>query len=605
MDFRQTELTELLSALETRGILTKEQSQMIRVRQGVIRALVKKEKLRNNLNQRYEANPIEIIMASGAAMADGSPFDEEKLVELWANVKNATYLRIDPLRLDAKLITETFSQSFARLNVVLPISLKENRLTVATDYPDNQELVRMLRSTQRYEIDTVLASKTSILRCIAEIYGFKTSVTAAATEQTNSANQVALAIGNLEQFMSIRQLEDIDSSDSHIVNAVDYLLNYAFSQRATDIHIEPHREQCIVRLRIDGVLHIVHTLPGVVHAPIVSRLKTRARMDIAEKRRPQDGRIKTEYQGKEIELRVSTMPVAFGEKMVIRVLNAGKLFQGIEGLGMESDDLARFKRMIASKTGLILVTGPTGSGKTTTLYSALRLLGSPEVNITTVEDPVEMVYEDFNQVQVQPKIGLDFAHALRTVLRQDPDIVMVGEIRDEETAHMAVQAALTGHLVLSTLHTNDAPSAITRLLDLNIPPFLLSSCLIGSIAQRLVRRICPECRTTRTMTESEMHILGIRQSSSQRQELHVSEGLGCPDCRKTGMFGQTGIFEILEVNQTMRKLIHDAADTEKLMRSARSDGMNTLLESALKKLGACEIPISEVIRVLGMGECED
>ena len=603
MDFRQTALTELLKILEKNGIITAEQSQMIRVRQGIIKALVKKEKLKGNLSQRYDVDPIEVVMASGGKRADGGAFDEEQLVEIWAKEKGVVYHRIDPLRLDAKMITEAFSQSFARMNVILPLWIRDNVLTVATNYPNNTELVQLIRSTTRYQnVDMVLSSKTSILRCIAEIYGFRTTVSAAASEQTTVKTQMSMAIGNLEQFMSIRQVEDIDSSDSHIINAVDYLLNYAFSQRATDIHIEPHREHSIVRLRIDGVLHIVHTLPIVVHAPIISRLKSLSRMDIAEKRRPQDGRIKTEYNEQEIELRVSTMPVAFGEKMVIRVLVSGKLFQGVEHLGMTSEEMVKFNRMISQKTGLILVTGPTGSGKTTTLYSALRLLSTPEVNITTVEDPVEMVYEDFSQVQVQPKIGLDFAHALRTVLRQDPDVVMVGEIRDGETAHMAIQAALTGHLVLSTLHTNDAPSAITRLLDLGVPSFLLASCLVGSIAQRLVRRICPQCKITRAMTDTEMHLLGLRQSSSQRSTLHISEGKGCAECRKTGMYGRIGIFEVLEVNQTMRRLIHDSANSEILMRTARSDGMNTLLESALKKLGAGEIPYSEIVRVLGLGE---
>ena len=601
MDFRQTSLVSLLDILESRQMLTKEQTQMIRIRQGVLRGLIRKEKV-GATQMRYDVSPVEIIMASGVTLADGAPLDEEKIVEAWAEATGVPYLRIDPLRLNSKLITETFSQNFAKMNVVLPISLEGNLLTVATDYPRNEELIGALRTTQRHDIACVLSSKSSILRCIAEIYGFRTSVAAAATEQTSAVNQVQMAMGNLEQFMSIRQIEDIDSSDSHIVNAVDYLLNYAFSQRASDIHIEPKREHCIVRLRIDGVLHVIHTLPIVVHAPIVSRIKTLSRMDIAEKRRPQDGRIKTEFQNHEIELRVSTMPVAFGEKMVIRVFDSGKLFQGIEGLGMSDDELARFRRMIAAKTGMILVTGPTGSGKTTTLYSALRVLYSPEVNITTIEDPVEMVCEDFNQVQVQPKIGLDFAHALRTVLRQDPDIVMVGEIRDEETAHMAVQAALTGHLVLSTLHTNDAPSAVTRLLDLNIPPFLLSSCLIGCVAQRLVRRICPHCQAARAMSDAEMHMLGIRQSSAQRTALNISYGKGCPSCRKTGMYGQTGIFEVLEVNGTIRQLIHDSADSEALMREAKSEGMRTLLESALKKLGGNEIPISEVIRVLGLSE---
>lgn len=598
MDNRQALLSELLEVLEQAGLLKAEQAMMIRVRQGVLRALIKREK---QLQPRYEPSPVEIIMASGTTAADGQPLDEEQIVELWAKHAGVEYLRIDPLRLDQKLITETFSQNFAKLNVVLPISLSGNVLTVATEFPHDEELVSSLRATQRCDIRTVMASRSAILRSIAEIYGFKTSVSAAANEQKTSTQQVQMAIGNLEQFMSIRRLEDIDASDSHIIKAVDYLFNYAFSQRATDIHIEPHREQCIVRLRIDGVLHAVHTLPIVVHAPILSRIKTLSRMDIAEKRRPQDGRIKTEYQQHDVELRISTMPVAFGEKMVIRVLDAGKLLQGIDALGMEADDLAKFRRMIAAKTGLILVTGPTGSGKTTTLYSAMRLLSSPEINITTIEDPVEMVCEDFNQVQVQPKIGLDFASALRTVLRQDPDVVMVGEIRDEETAHMAVQAALTGHLVLSTLHTNDAPSAITRLLDLKVAPFLLSSSLIGCVAQRLVRRICPHCMVREVFTEAQMAQLGLHQVSTQKSILHISRGRGCPDCRNTGMLGQTGIFEILEVGGNIRQLIHDGANAEKLKRSALSDGMHPLFESALKKLGAHQISIGEVIRVLGIG----
>lgn len=598
MDYRQASVIELLNVLEREGMLSQEQVQRVRIRYGVIRALIKKEKASN---PRYEPSAVEIVMASGATQANGGALDEEKIVELWARAKGVPYLRIDPLRLDQKLVVETFSQNFARLNVALPISLVDGVLTLAIDVPRNDDLVMSLRATNRYDIRTVMSSRTSILRCIAEIYGFKTSVAAAADEQSAAVNQVQLAIGNLEQFMSIRQLEDIDASDSHIVNAVDYLLNYAFSQRATDIHFEPHREQCTVRLRIDGVLHVAHTLPIVVHAPLVSRIKTLARMDIAEKRRPQDGRIKTTFDNREIELRVSTMPVAFGEKMVIRVFDAGKLFQGIDGLGMDTEELPKFRRMIAARTGLILVTGPTGSGKTTTLYSALRELYSPEVNVTTIEDPVEMVYEDFNQVQVQPKIGLNFAHALRTVLRQDPDIVMVGEIRDEETAHMAVQAALTGHLVLSTLHTNDAPSAVTRLLDLAIPPFLLSSCLLGCLAQRLVRKICPHCKAVETLSQEQMHLLGLRPLSTQRTTLHVGVGRGCPDCRKTGMYGQTGIFEVMEVSPTLRHMIHDAADSEKLTRAARSDGMRTLLESALKKLGSQEIPLGEVVRVLGLG----
>ncbi len=600
MDTNSNQLVELLDILQQVGILLPQQVQNIRIRQGAIRSVILHEK--RAFNSRYEVGPVEIIMASGSTDARGAALDEEAIVAAWAKARNVPYFRIDPLKLDAKLITETFSQAYAKSNILLPIRREGDEMVIAADSPDTRELSRMIRATQRFTPKFVLSSRTSILRSISEVYGFRTNVAAAANEQVSATTVASLAIGNLEQFIAIRQLDEIDASDSHVINAVDYLLNYAFSQRATDIHLEPRRDQSVVRLRIDGVLHESHKLPIVVHAPIVSRFKSMARMDIAEKRRPQDGRIKTEFQDRDIELRVSTMPVAFGEKVVIRVFDAAKLFQNIDSIGMAATELEKFKRMLAARTGLILVTGPTGSGKTTTLYSALQTLSSPSVNITSIEDPVEMVCEQFNQVQVQPKIGLDFAHGLRTVLRQDPDIIMVGEIRDEETARMAVQAALTGHLVLSTIHTNDAPSAVTRLLDLGVPPFLLSSCLLGCIAQRLVRKICPKCRIDRSLSDDELRLLGIRQSSTQRRDLHVAEGTGCLDCRNTGTYGQTGIFEVFEINASIRQLIHNSTPSERLMKVARADGMLTLHESALAKLGAGEIPVSEVIRVLGLGE---
>ncbi len=598
MDLKQNLLVELLDILSNAGIITPETAQNVRIRQGAIRSVLMHDK--RNFNARYVAGPVDILMASGAKDVHDKPLDEEQIMETWAHATGVQYLRIDPLKLDAKLITETFSQAYAKNNVLLPVKLVGNELTVATDTPDTENLSRTLRGTIRYIPKFVLSSRTTIMRCISEVYGFRTSVTAAASEQQSATTAAALAIGNLEQFITVRKLEDIDASDSHVINAVDYLLNYAFTQRATDIHIEPRREQSFVRLRIDGVLHESHKLPILVHAPIVSRFKSMARMDIAEKRRPQDGRLKTEYQGREIELRISTMPVAFGEKVVLRVFDAAKLFQNIDSIGMSTTELEQFKRMLAARTGMILVTGPTGSGKTTTLYSALQTLSNPGVNIVSIEDPVEMVCEQFNQVQIQTKMGLDFATALRTVLRQDPDIVMVGEIRDEETAHMAVQAALTGHLVLSTLHTNNAPSAVTRLLDLNVPPFLLSSCLLGVIAQRLARRVCVHCKEERVMDENEMRMLGIKQSSAQRRDLHVCQGKGCLDCRGTGTYGRTGIYEVFEVTPAMRRLIHESAGSERLMKAARSDGMRTLHESALAKLGGGEIPVSEVVRVLGL-----
>lgn len=598
MDRQSDNLRPLLDILVAKRRITGDEAKTLLVREDRLRTLVKHEK--GGPTGRYEASAVELILAAKATDPSGALLDEEQIMEDWASALGLRYQRIDPLKLDAKLITDTFNQAFARHNLVLPLGLSNGVLTLATSRPDFAALERMLHGMFKYSLEFVLTSKTAILRSISEIYGFRTSVKAAASAQTSNSIQAQLALGNLEQLVSIRQLEDIDASDSHIINAVDYLLNYAFGQRASDIHIEPHREQSIIRLRIDGVLHIAHKLPIVVHSPIVSRLKTLARMDIAEKRRPQDGRIKTEHQGQEIELRVSTMPVAFGEKMVIRIFDAGKLFQSLDDLGLEPADLLKFRHMLAARTGLILVTGPTGSGKTTTLYSALKSLYSPELNITTVEDPVEMVYEDFNQVQVQPKIGLDFLEALRTVLRQDPDIIMVGEIRDEQTAHMAVQAALTGHLVLSTLHTNDAPSATTRLLDLGVAPFLLSSCFLGCLAQRLVRRVCDKCSSSEVLSAEMRQSLGIRLPSTHSKELRVNVGQGCDVCRQTGTYGQCGIFEVMPVSANLRRLIHKGAGSDEIGRTARADGMLTLYEAAIAKLGQGIIPSSEVLRVLGL-----
>jgi len=324
-----------------------------------------------------------------------------------------------------------------------------------------------------------------------------------------------------------------------------------------------------------------------------------ARLDIAEKRKPQDGRIKIEQGGREVELRVSTMPVAFGEKVVIRILDTQHLMQDLGSLGMESNELKRFEGFLGHTTGLILVTGPTGSGKTTTLYSSLRYLASPEVNIMTIEDPIEMVYEPFNQVQVHSRIGLTFDAALRNALRQDPDIIMVGEIRDKETAQMAVQSALTGHLVLSTLHTNDAPSAITRLLDLGVQPFLLASTLVGIVAQRLLRTICGECKTQTIMTDDQIAALDLKFPAKQKRHLPIRHGSGCPTCRYTGLHGRTAIFEVMPVDESIRRLINDASDSAEIMKTARADGMLTLKEVAIRKMAQGETTFDEVLRLVG------
>jgi general secretion pathway protein E len=443
-----------------------------------------------------------------------------------------------------------------------------------------------------YKVSRVVAPKSDIIKIITEFYGFRSSVTAAAREMSSEVD-----LGNLEQFVKMKSVTEIEATDKHIVNAVEYLLRYAFDQRASDIHIEPKRDASEVRLRIDGMLHTVHRTPKAVHPAFVSRIKMLSRMDIAEKRRPQDGRIKTEYKNREVELRVSTMPTAFGEKLVLRIFDPDILLQDLEEIGFAPREYELFRSFIARPHGIVLVTGPTGSGKTTTLYSALKTVATPDVNVITIEDPVEMVHDQFNQVGVQPAIGVTFGSTLRTVLRQDPDIIMVGEIRDLETAENAVQAALTGHLVFSTLHTNDAPASITRLLDLGMPPYLIASTIIGVMAQRLVRKICRHCEKSYELLPEEAQAVGLPWSRDHR--IAVKYGEGCPQCRGTGYQGRTGIFEIMEMNDTIKAILRDKGDADLIRKAAVAEGMTVLREAAVRKMLGGETTFDEVIRVTG------
>ena len=404
-------------------------------------------------------------------------------------------------------------------------------------------------------------------------------------------------LGNLEQFVKMKSVSEIEATDKHIVNAVEFLFRYAFDQRASDIHIEPKRDASEVRLRIDGMLNTIHRTPKAVHSAFISRIKMLSRMDIAEKRRPQDGRIKTEYKSREVELRVSTMPTAFGEKVVIRIFDPDILLQDLEEIGFSPREYELFRSFIARPNGIILVTGPTGSGKTTTLYSALKTVATPEVNVVTIEDPVEMVHDKFNQVSIQPQIGVTFGSTLRTILRQDPDIIMVGEVRDLETAENAVQAALTGHLVFSTLHTNDAPSTITRLMDLGVPSYLIASTIIGVMGQRLVRKICKHCEKSYELLPEEAQAVGLL--SGKDRKVSVKYGEGCPQCRGTGYQGRTAIFEVMEMNDRIRAIIHDKSDAETIRKAAVADGMVGLREAAVMKMLKGETTFDEVIRVTG------
>jgi general secretion pathway protein E len=380
------------------------------------------------------------------------------------------------------------------------------------------------------------------------------------------------------------------------VNIVDWLLKYAFEQRASDIHLEPRRNMGMMRFRIDGVLHQVYQLPSNIMNAITSRIKLLGRMDMVEKRRPQDGRIKTlSGDGTEIELRLSTMPTAFGEKLVMRIFTPEVTVQDFIKLGFSQKQADLWADWTKSPNGIILVTGPTGSGKTTTLYSTLKQLATPEVNVSTVEDPIEMVEPAFNQMQVQANIGLTFADGIRTLMRQDPDIIMIGEIRDLETAEMAIQAALTGHLVLSTLHTNDAPSAVTRLLDLGVPAYLIHSSVLGIMAQRLVRTLCPACKAPHEITDAEW--ASITHPFKATKPASVMKAVGCLECRNTGYRGRSGIYEMLTITPKLRKLIKPETDLAQLKAAAYQEGLQPLMLNGAEKVAAGLTTIEEVLKV--------
>jgi len=524
---------------------------------------------------------------------EGTTLGEAEIAEAIAQDAKLDFVRIDALSLDADLIESKMSRPFARRHRMIPLEMHDGKLRVACANPYDLEAIDSFKRIADREIELVVASEPDLLKAITDFYGLRHSVKRAERDLTSGVD-----LGNLEQLIRMKSETEIESSDQHVVNAVEYMLQHAFESRASDIHIEPKRESALIRFRIDGVLHDIQMMPSVVHKAVVSRIKTMSRLDIAEKRRPQDGRIKAERGGREIELRVSTLPVAFGEKVVMRIFDPQVLLQDLSGLGFYPDELALFNDFISRPHGIVLVTGPTGSGKTTTLYSALKVIAHSEINVTTIEDPIEMVYEGFNQTAVQTRVGITFAAALRHILRQDPDVIMVGEIRDTETAQYATQAALTGHLVFSTLHTNDASASISRLIDLGIERYLVSSTLIGTVAQRLVRKICPHCTTERHLSVDEARTLRISVPEGKR--IKVREGEGCVECRGTGYLGRSGIFEILPLDDKIKELMLEEADAPVIKREAIQRGMRTLRQSALRKLAEGVTTFEEVVRVTGL-----
>jgi len=552
------------------------------------------DRLSRSRTQRFD-HPLELIADQRwRSLVPPRPYlTLEMLVEWLADKLGVPYHHIDPLKIDLIAVTNTMSNAYAERYRILPVSLVGGQLTVATAEPFVRAWADELEKILHVRITLVFANPQDIKRFVGEFFTLARSIKKA-SETTRG--EVSLA-RNFEQLVELGRHGALDANDQHVVHIVDWLWQYAFEQRASDIHVEPRRDAGIVRFRIDGVLHQVYAIPNVVLLAMTSRIKLLARMEIVEKRRPQDGRIKTvSPDGKEIELRISTMPTAFGEKVVMRIFTPEVLIRDFQELGFGGDDYARWVKMTREPNGIILVTGPTGSGKTTTLYSTMRLLATPEVNVCSIEDPIEMIAPEFNQMQVQPAINVDFASGVRTLLRQDPDIIMVGEIRDRDTADMAVQAALTGHLVLSTLHTNDAPSAVTRLLDLGVPPYLISSTLLGVMAQRLVRTLCPHCKKPGDPPDEEtwrMLTAPFRADLPQQTQMPV----GCLECRMTGYYGRVGLYEIMTLTPVLRRLIHADGDDAKLREQAYREGMKPLRVSGASKIAAGLSTTEEVVKV--------
>jgi general secretion pathway protein E len=524
------------------------------------------------------------------------PLHLEALTEWLAGHTGLEYFHIDPLKIDFSGVTDIMSNDYASRFGILPVQVTPREVVIATAEPFLRDWEKVLKHILRKDIRRVVATPVDISRYLVEFYNLARSVKTAVQKGQHGVSGQA----SFEQLVDMgKSNRQFDANDQHIVHIVDWLWQYAFEQRASDIHIEPRRDMGIVRFRIDGVLHQVYQIPMSVMTAMTSRIKILGRMDVVEKRRPQDGRIKTRTaEGQEVELRLSTLPTAFGEKLVMRIFDPEVLVRDFSELGFSTEDRARWEQMTIQPNGIILVTGPTGSGKTTTLYSTLKHLATPEVNVCTIEDPIEMVEPAFNQMQVQHGIDLEFVDGLRALMRQDPDIIMVGEIRDLETADMAIQASLTGHLVLSTLHTNDAPSAITRLLDLGVPPYMINATLLGVMGQRLVRTLCPHCKQPQPLeaNESELwdNLVSPWKANRPNQIQHQT---GCLECRMTGYSGRIGIYEILLMSPELRKHVTPTTDVARIREVAYGEGMKPLRISGAMKVAAGVTTLDEVIKV--------
>ena len=516
--------------------------------------------------------------------------DIEALTAWLAQRCGMQYLRIDPLKVDVGRVADVMSITYAERRLALPLQVVLTEITVATCEPFDIAWVPEIEAHTRKSIKLVLVSPLELQKYTTEFYTLARSVRSAAKKGETAA------IASFEQLVELgRSNRQLDANDQGVVQVVDWLWQYAFDQRASDIHLEPRRDLSAIRFRIDGVMHTVYQLPPGVMNAMIARIKLLGRMDVIEKRRPLDGRIKTRNpDGDEVEMRLSTLPTAFGEKMVMRIFDPDTTVKTLEGLGFGGHDAKRWQELVGRPNGIILVTGPTGSGKTSTLYSTLRRIATDEVNVCTIEDPIEMIQPAFNQTQVQPALDFSFAEGVRALMRQDPDIIMVGEIRDLETAEMAIQAALTGHLVFSTLHTNDAASAITRLVDLGVPPYLIGATVVGVLAQRLVRTLCVDCKQPDPELTTEA-LAAFAKPWRLTGQPTPYRAVGCLECRMSGFRGRTGLFELLSVTPAAVSCIQPVPDATRLRQQALQDGMRPLRLAGAMKVGEGLTTLQEVL----------
>ncbi len=575
---RKPDIIRFLRGLETSGIISSE---------------VAKQAAKDIRSKSIIGHPVNQVaqLKLKSQKNRGKILSAELLSEEFALQHQLPYIRLDPLKIDVDAVTAVMSKAFALRHNILACEVKPDRVQIAVLEPEINAWVSGLEQILRKPIELVFANPETVSRLQKELYTLSSSIKGASGEKLQD-----LKVANLEQLLEVGNVGELDANDQHVVQIVDWLLQYAFSERASDIHIEPRRESGNIRLRIDGVLHNVYKMPANISAAVTARFKILGRMDVAERRKPLDGRIKTKTpNGLEIELRLSTMPTAFGEKLVARIFDPTVLLKDFSELGLEKETEATWKELNSQPTGIVLLTGPTGSGKTTTLYTTLKMLATPQVNVCTIEDPIEMVEPAFNQMQVHHEIDVDFANGVRALLRQDPDIIMIGEIRDRETADIAIQAALTGHLVISTLHTNDAASAITRLQDIGVPSYLINATLLGVMAQRLVRTLCPHCK--HAVEPDKDAWKELTQGFDIALPKLMFEPKGCDECRQSGYIGRQGIYELLKLDASIKKVATQTNEVEPIRQVALERGMTLLRINGAQKVAEGRTTIQEIMRV--------